>query len=180
MFDWELLLSLRDGWRYQNGSAKKGGGHFQSKNLCCRFWTFRPSESEWGSKAAYNFSVLVASPVPKTTNLGACIDNKQKMVSKTFLDFRSLSQIWSTLSKVRWLVCFWQQVCSSCQWPSWTAALPSKAHWLGCCCCDLLGSCRVSAILPSSSMNTCSTRPSQSIACKRCWSSIVPSYRISF
>ena len=33
---------LREGWSYQIGWSSKegrGGGHFQSKKLCCRFWT---------------------------------------------------------------------------------------------------------------------------------------------
>ena len=37
---------IREGWRLQNGwifgKVPKGGGcHFQSKNLYCRFWTFK-------------------------------------------------------------------------------------------------------------------------------------------
>ena len=40
---------VRDGWRYQNGwifgNVPKGGrGHFQSKNLYCRFWTERSKD----------------------------------------------------------------------------------------------------------------------------------------
>ena len=37
---------VREGWRLQNGwifgkVPKGGGGHFQSKNLCCKIWTFK-------------------------------------------------------------------------------------------------------------------------------------------
>ena len=40
-----LFFVITDGWWYQNGwifgKVSKGGvGHFQSKNLYCRFWTF--------------------------------------------------------------------------------------------------------------------------------------------
>ena len=28
-------------------SSKRGGGHFQSKNLCCRFWTLNRAFSAW-------------------------------------------------------------------------------------------------------------------------------------
>ena len=41
-----LNFRLRDDWKYQNGCffgkvPKGGGGHFQSKNFYCRFWTFK-------------------------------------------------------------------------------------------------------------------------------------------
>ena len=39
-------MRIRDGWQYQNGwilekFQRGAGGHFQSKNLCCRFWTYK-------------------------------------------------------------------------------------------------------------------------------------------
>ena len=42
----ELGIQVRDEWKYQNGcfseKFQKGGVcHFQSKNLYCRFWTFK-------------------------------------------------------------------------------------------------------------------------------------------
>ena len=81
---------LRDGWRYQNRwifcqvpkGGGVGGGHFKSKKLCCRIWTFEQGflsmklknlqhdfpKVRRGSKAVWNFAenlfVLVASPVP--------------------------------------------------------------------------------------------------------------------
>ena len=38
-------FTLREAYRYQNGwifgkVPNGGGGHFQSKNFCCKFWTF--------------------------------------------------------------------------------------------------------------------------------------------
>ena len=40
---WSLrdVLSHQNRWFFFGKFPKRGGGHFQSKNLCCRFWTFK-------------------------------------------------------------------------------------------------------------------------------------------
>ena len=38
------------GWRLQNGSILGVGGHFQSQNLCYRFWTFKGAFWAWNRK----------------------------------------------------------------------------------------------------------------------------------
>ena len=79
---WGAGDATQNGWIF--GKVLKGGGHFQSKNLCCRFCTFKQaffwtlSEKncniifwKWGGgvtccwKFSEKSSILVASPVPE-------------------------------------------------------------------------------------------------------------------
>ena len=36
-----IITNLREGWPKFRKSSKRGGGYFQSKNFCLKFWTFK-------------------------------------------------------------------------------------------------------------------------------------------